>query len=106
MRHCRGSHGGGGGGVSDGIPMVAVEEDAADLDGAGVDVNTVIHTGMVRRKFVDELPDHIPVRSNPYKVSGTTNPPQDMRNVSRVPLSMQKGTANPRLSTVEGLLQW
>lgn len=63
------------------------------------------HKEIVRRTFFDVVPTRIPQRFSAYIETVTTPPPPDLRSMSRKPLSMQRSTADPRLSLVQGLLR-
>lgn len=85
-------------------------EEGEQEDGAeGViyegDVDTVVHMGTMRRKFVDVVATRISQGCKAHEETDTTFPPRDLRSMSRMPLSIQPSTAYTRLSAVDGLLR-
>lgn len=80
------------------------DRDAEERECAKGDIDTVEHTGTVRRKFVHVVPDCILERCDAYKETVTTAAQRGLYYISPMPVAMKLSTGDPRLSILEGLL--
>lgn len=58
----------------DGVTIISAVGNAADVEGAAVDVDTALHTETVCLNFAEEVPDHIPEGATPMRSPSQTLP--------------------------------